>query len=351
MNRLRFLRYLNVFTLPVTVYLSFTGHGWVTFAPFLVFFIAAPMIELCFAPVSKNLEGDQKKEVSNAHEYDIMLYLALPIQYIFLWLFFGATLREGLTTMELVGMTVAMGIMCGVLGINVGHELGHRNNRLEQLVGELLLLTSLNTHFLPYHNFCHHKNVATPDDPATARKGEWMHAFVLRSNFSSYLQAWKIEAKNLKMKGKSVISIHNRMIVYLLAQLALVTLVYFQFGTATLLAFLGAAIIGVSLLETVNYIEHYGLLRKQKENGVYEQVRTWHSWNSDHMVSRVLLFELSRHSDHHYKANKKYQLLDSHGSQSPQMPTGYMGMMWLAWFPPLWFWIMNPKVERAREAY
>jgi len=236
-----------------------------------------------------------------------------------------------------------MGILCGIFGINVGHELGHRSNRFEQFLGEILLLTSLETHFLPYHNSGHHHNVATPKDPATARKGEIVFLFWFRSQIGSYLQAWKIENDRLHKKGKSFLSFSNRMLVYTLAQITLLAAIYYFFNLQTMLYFMAAALLGILLLETVNYIEHYGLLRQLKENGNYERVQHQHSWNSNHILGRTMLFELSRHSDHHYKASKHYQLLDSMPN-SPQMLTGYPGMMLLALFPPLWFNVMHKQL-------
>lgn len=234
--------------------------------------------------------------------------------------------------------------MCGVFGINLGHELGHRSNRAEQFLGEILLLTSLENHFLPYHNYCHHKHVATPNDPATARKGESVYAFWVRSHFGSYSLAWQIEWNRLKAKKQNPISFNNRMIGYTLAQISLLTMILYFYGWRVVLAFVLAAAIGILLLETVNYIEHYGLLRAITKSGDFERVQHKHSWNSDHILGRMLLFELSRHSDHHYRSSKKYPTLDS-VPESPQMPTGYPGMMVFSMFPPLWFWYMHKKLK------
>jgi alkane 1-monooxygenase len=180
------------------------------------------------------------------------------------------------------------------------------------------LLTSLETHFLPYHNSGHHYNVATPKDPATARKGELVFTFWFQSQIGSYFQAWQIEINNLKKKEKHFLSFSNSMLIYTITQITLLFTIYFTFNIEVVLAFLAASIFGILMLETVNYIEHYGLLRELKENGNYERVQPYHSWNSNHIVGRSILFELSRHSDHHYKASKHYQLLDSLPN-SPQM--------------------------------
>jgi alkane 1-monooxygenase len=279
----------------------------------------------------------------------LILYLTLPVQVFFLFFFFKVIQEPNLTPLELAGRLFGMGLMCGVIGINVGHELGHRSNRIEQLIGELLLLTSLNTHFLPYHNEGHHRNVATLNDSATARKNEWVYTFWLRSHFGSYIEAWLIENKRMAKKGYSKISFHNKMVVYSLTNILFLLSLYFYFGGFILISFVMAAVVGILLLETVNYIEHYGLLRTQKENGKYERVKHIHSWNSDHVLGRLFLFNLSRHSDHHYKGSKKYQILES-VPQSPQMPTGYPGMIILSLLAPLWFWYMHKRLKKFQGA-
>jgi alkane 1-monooxygenase len=159
--------------------------------------------------------------------------------------------------------------------------------------------------------------------------------------------AWQLEWNRLKKKHKIPLSVSNRMVVYSFAQLLLCSAIFYFFGWKPLLAFVAAATMGIILLETVNYIEHYGLLRKVNSNGEYEHVRHAHSWNSDHPLGRMLLFELSRHSDHHYKASKKYPLLDSM-PESPQMPTGYPGMMVFSLLTPLWFRYINKRIDKLQ---
>ena len=152
----------------------------------------------------------------------------------------------------------------------------------------------------------------------------------------------------MKKTGKSVLSISNRMIFYTLANIVLLLSIYYFFNIKVLFAFVLASVVGILLLETVNYIEHYGLLRQKNSSGRYERVKRTHSWNSDHQIGRLMLFNLSRHSDHHYKSSKKYQVLESL-EESPQMPTGYPGMMMLALIQPLWFAIMNKKLENVNK--
>jgi alkane 1-monooxygenase len=310
-------------------------------------FVIIPLVELFFKPNSKNLSEEEKLIAKKDPYFNWVLYAVVPIQIGFVILFLNV-IQEELSTFDLIGRISSLGVLCGILGINVGHELGHRTNRLEHFLAEILLLTSLETHFLPYHNSGHHYNVATPKDPATARKGEWLFIFWFRSQFGSYVQAWKIETKRLKKKGSIFFSLSNKMLVYTIAQILVLTTIYLIFNLETMVAFMLASLVGILMLETVNYIEHYGLLRNIKENGNYEKVQPWHSWNSDHIMGRTILFELSRHSDHHYKASKHYQLLDSKNN-SPQMITGYPGMMLLALVPPLWFKIMDKHLERINR--
>ena len=168
--------------------------------------------------------------------------------------------------------------------------------------------------------------------------------FSFRSQIGSYFQAWSLENSRLEKKYGSRSILGNRTFIYTILQIILLITIYLIFGLTSLLCFIGAAVIGILLLETVNYIEHYGLVRKLNESGNYERVQPHHSWNSDHPIGRALLFELSRHSDHHYKASKKYQYLESF-PESPQMPTGYPGMMVLSLLPPVWFKVMNSKIK------
>jgi alkane 1-monooxygenase len=340
------LKYLSVYILAFSAYISFTNVGFWTYLPLIFSFIFIPLLELFFKPNSTNFNTEAKKSLKKDRFFNFILYSTVPIQ-IGLLIYFLFIIQEKLTTFELIGRISSMGVLCGILGINVGHELGHRTNRFQQFLGELLLLTSLETHFLPYHNSGHHYNVATPNDPATARKGEIVFTFWFRSQIGSYIQAWKIETNSLKKKKINFFSFSNRMLIYSILQISLLIIIYLAFNIDTLSYFVFAAIFGILMLETVNYIEHYGLLRKQKENGKYERVQPYHSWNSNHIVGRSILFELSRHSDHHYKASKHYQLLDSLPN-SPQMITGYPGMMLLALIPPLWFKIMHKQLANFK---
>lgn len=345
MKRLRALKYLNVFTLPTLVLISFHAHGFWTFLPMLEAFVLIPLLELAFKPDTSNLTQEEEKKLREDSLYDYLLYLVVPVQFVCLYFFLNTINESGLTWVDQLGRTSAMGLMCGVIGINVAHELGHRNTWYEQLMAKALLMTSLYMHFFIEHNRGHHKNVSTPEDPSSARIGEPLYSFWIRSVVNAYLSAWKLENERLAKKGKSAVSFKNEMLVFQLIQVVFVGVIFAVYGGQVMLFFVAAAVMGFLLLETVNYIEHYGLSRERKSNGAYERVMPHHSWNSDHMVGRLILFELSRHSDHHYIASRKYQIL-RHMDESPQMPTGYPGMMLLATVPPLWFKVMDGRINK-----
>jgi alkane 1-monooxygenase len=336
------LKYLSVFTLPALAYISFNSTGWLTYLPLIEVFVLIPILELFFKPNPNNIsEEESKSRLSNIF-YDLMVYSVVPVQLVFLYLFLQSMQAPNLDLITKIGRISTMGMLCGVMGINVAHELGHRSKKYEQWMSKVLLMTSLYMHFFIEHNRGHHKNVSTSEDPSSARLGESLYSFWFRSVIFTYLSAWKLESQRLQRLGKSAFSISNEMLNFQIIQLSLLALIYYFFGFNVMFYFILAAVIGFLMLETVNYIEHYGLSRK-KEGDRYERVMPVHSWNSDHVVGRIVLFELSRHSDHHFIASRKYQIL-RHMDDSPQMPTGYPGMMMMATIPPLWFSIMNNRL-------
>lgn len=341
---LRALKYGSVFIALGLGFLALYGDGWWSYGLPLFAFVIVPLSELFLKPDPENLSDAEMEVAREDRIYDYIIYLVVPIQWALLIFFFFVIQNPELETFEIVGKTWAMGIGCGVLGINAAHELGHRPKKSEQFMSKALLLTSLYMHFFIEHNRGHHKNVSTQEDPASARRGESLYAFWFRSVTGAWIHAWRLEHDRLTKKNLPVISLHNEMLVFQLIQVAFVTGVFLIFGWLAGLCFLAAATIGFLLLETVNYIEHYGLQRRRSDSGVYERVRPVHSWNANHPIGRILLFELTRHSDHHYRAARPYQLL-RHMDNAPQMPTGYPGMMALSFFPPLWFYVMHRHID------
>jgi alkane 1-monooxygenase len=345
--KLRSLKYLLMFIPPLVILFSILSlNYWSFFALFFIFGII-PFIELFTNGSKENLSEIEEEIISKDRFYDFWLYLLVPTQYILLFVFLNQISIENTPLIIKFGITSAFALSCGILGINAAHELGHRTTWYEQFMSKLLLLSTLYMHFFIEHNRGHHTNVSTDEDPASSRYGENIYFFYVRSIICSYQSAWKLEMKKLEIQKKSFWSMANEMLIFQIIQLVLVVLIAIFFGFKTLLFFLIAAFLGILLLETVNYIEHYGLRRKV--NGTrYERTKPIHSWNSNHPIGRVLLLELSRHSDHHYIASRKYQLL-RHFDESPQMPTGYPGMMLLALIPPLWFKVMHQSIENYKK--
>lgn len=333
-------KYLFFLTVPLVGAYSILSENLSSYALLIYAFVMVPFTELLLSPDRSNADSQLAEKLKDSRVFDYIIYSVVPIFIVLLWLFLDTASQVSLNW----GQIIAFGLVCGIMAINVGHELGHRHNRFERGLGEILLTLSLQAHFLPYHNHGHHRFVATPNDPATARKNEPVYFFWFRSQIGSYFSAWKIEWNRLKVRNKNPLGFENRMIRYTFAEALIIGSIYFYLGLSVLVPYLVACLIGALLLETVNYIEHYGLLRKKVGDNKYERVTPMHSWNSDHILGRLMLFELSRHSDHHANPSKPYQVLESF-KDSPQMPTGYPGMMLLSLVPPLWFKVMNSKLD------
>lgn len=339
-------KYLAVYITPLVVIFSLSSMNYWSYFSVLFVFGFIPLVELFTKKDQNNLSEIDEEKASKNRIYDWILYGLVPMQYGIFFYFLYQMSNDQVTLFTKIGYTTALGISCGVLGINAAHELGHRSSRKEQLMSKLLLITSLYLHFFIEHNRGHHKNVSTDHDPASSKFGETVYSFYFRSIIMGWLSAWKLEQQKLQVNHQKFWSWHNEMIRFQVYQALLILLLLIFFGAQTTLFFIVAASIGIVLLETVNYIEHYGL-RRTKKGERYERTLPIHSWNSNHPIGRVLLLELSRHSDHHFIASRKYPLLRHH-DQSPQMPTGYPGMMLLTLIPPLWFYVMHRKINEIK---
>lgn len=340
----RDLKYLLAYLVPALCIFSLYYRGNMAWATVIFVFVLIPALEPFLGNSPKNLNDQERQLALRKPLFDWLLYLNLPIVYFTLASFIGVLNTTTLSNSEYTGLILSVGIVLGACGINVGHELGHREKKGEQSIAKLLLLPSWYMHFFIEHNRGHHKNIATDLDPASARKNENLYSFWWRSVSQSYLHAWKLEATRLRKVGRPFWSLHNEMIKFTLIQsLYLLVILLCSRYWYTTLAVVFAGIVGFLLLETINYIEHYGLRRKKLASGRYERVRPQHSWNANYEVGRILLYELTRHSDHHYQASKKYQILD-HQEEAPELPFGYPTAMLVALLPPLWFSIMNRRL-------
>jgi alkane 1-monooxygenase len=337
------LKYTAAYSIPIVAIFSIQLGGFWLFATPVYAFLLIPVLELIMPEDPSNLKNTSPGSRPLSRVYDWMLYLNLPLVYGILIYALIKVSAGAFSGYEYAGLIFSVGIVLGVNGINVGHELGHRKTVLERLMGKALLLPSLYSHFYTEHNYGHHLNVATPQDPATARYGQNVYHFWLTSISRQYTNAWRIQRKLLARENASFFSISNHMFYSSLLQLWYLGAIFMIFGSQALFIALGMAVVGALLLETVNYIEHYGLLRNRTSSGRYERVAARHSWNSNHVVGRIVLYELTRHSDHHFKSAKKYQLLD-YQQDAPSMPFGYPTSMVLALIPPLWFRVMNSRI-------
>lgn len=331
--------------MPLLVFGSLYAGGYWPFNVVCFTFVLLPLLELVLPMSTANMTKLEEAVSREDSFYDGLLYLIVPLQYGLLFYFLWIVTERTMNPVELIGCILAFGIACGAFGINVAHELGHRKTWYEQWMSKALLLTSLNTHFFIEHNRGHHLHVSTHEDPASARRGEWLYFFWFRSMIGEWINAWKLEFSRLKKEGKHPLHWSNAMAQYQIIQVILCSGIAWYFGLWTMVYFIIAAIIGILLLETIQYIEHYGLRRARNKHGSYEKTRPVHSWNSNHPLGRILLFELTRHSDHHYIPSRKYQIL-RHFDESPQLPAGYPGSMLLSLFPPLFFWVMHPKIDQ-----
>ena len=248
---------------PMIAWSVYIGGWWSFHVPVIVFGLI-PLLELFFPGITTNLSEQEEQQALANPIFDLLVYAAVPLQYGLVLYFLYRISSTTLGWFELLGMTISVGIACGAYGINIGHELGHRKKPFEKFLAKALLLTSMYMHFFIEHNRGHHKQVATEEDPATARHGEVLYSFWFRSIISGYISAWKIENERLQKKRAAWYSLQNEMLWFQLIQLAVLGIIYAIFGFTALCAFLVAALVGILELETINYIEHYGLLRKKK---------------------------------------------------------------------------------------
>lgn len=337
------LKYLAAFSIPVVAFIGVYFQGYFVFLTPIFLFGFLPFLEHLLRLDTANLDDSEVANKSKKKLFDWLLYLNLPLVYGILIYALIVVSTQDLTVYEIIGLILTIGMLLGANGINVAHELGHRQASKERFLGKALLLPSLYMHFYIEHNFGHHLHAATPEDPATARYNQSVYSFWFTSTVRQYINAWRIQKNLLNNYNLTVFSFRNDMLWYLILQMAYLGIVFAFFGILGLVFAVSVAVVGFLLLETVNYIEHYGLLRLKLPSGRYERVKEIHSWNSNHIIGRIVLYELTRHSDHHYKSSKKYQLLDCH-EDSPQMPFGYPTSMLFSLFPPLWFKIMNKRV-------
>lgn len=341
------LPYALGFLLPLLI-LGTAGLGgaWM-WIPVLVLYGGVPVID---ALVSQNPLHPSPEDVINLEQnrwFRAVTWLWVPTHVaLVVW---AANLASTMPVgWEWAGLLVSVGSTGGAIGITFAHELVHRSGRAERAMGDVLLALVSYPHFAIEHVHGHHRHVATPADPATARLGEGFYRFLPRTTFGGITHAWAIERERLSRKGRRVWHPSNTMFRYALTMAALYTMAWWLWGGPGLGFFILQGVVAFVLLEGINYVEHYGLVRREESPGRYERVAPRHSWDSSHRISNWLLINLARHSDHHMIASRRYPALSTR-DQAPQLPAGYGTMLLLALVPPLWRKLMDPKVMRLRQ--
>jgi alkane 1-monooxygenase len=343
-------RYLWLLGTVVPLFL-FAGWGLVDLTGLGVFWWIGPMVVYVMIPLLDVVIGD---DASNAPEdvvawleqdpyYRWVTYLFLPCQFAALFAGFWLMTRNGgLAVVDRIGIAVTLGMLNGI-AINTAHELGHKKEHLERWFARIALAPCGYGHFFIEHNRGHHVRVATPDDPASSRLGETFWRFWPRTVAGSVGDSWRLEKTRLRRMGKRTWTLRNDVLNAWAMTVVLWAALLVLFGIDVAPYLLLQAVLAFSLLEAVNYLEHYGLRRAELPSGRFERVTPRHSWNSNHLTTNLFLYHLQRHSDHHANPTRRYQAL-RHFEDSPQLPAGYAAMIVLAYFPPLWRRVMDKRV-------
>jgi alkane 1-monooxygenase len=358
MNFFKKLGFFTAFIIPSLVVTGYYLGGWWNYLAIAFSFILIPLIDQQLGIDTSNPTESEIKIKGEEFYYRFVTYVWTYVQIAFvIWGCYAVGAGVINTPFEWIGFTISFALVTGGIGITVAHELGHKKSSLERFYSKVLLMTVSYMHFYIEHNRGHHVLVATPEDPATALKNESFYSFWVRSVFKGYAHAWKLENESMRRKGHSAFHIQNSMIWFAVLPAifcGVLTGVFSYLGGELLwqipLFFFAQSILAFTLLELVNYVEHYGIMRKEISPGRYERVNPIHSWNASHLLSNFFLFQLQRHSDHHANAIKRYQVLN-HYDVSPQLPFGYPTMIIIATLPPLWFKLMNKRLEEWSENY
>lgn len=322
------------------------GGAWSFLCLFIVFGVL-PTNDMVVGLDKSNPEKELEASLSRSWAFRVITFLVVPASlYIIAWGCWAAS-QPGLAWYELLGLAMSVGVYTGGIGITVSHELSHKGTKLEQWLGRVLVVAVSYGHFYVEHVMGHHKHIGCSHDPATSRMGESFYSFLPRVLRGEWSSAWSLELA--RVKSKNLPWWHNEMYWYSSCSIAFAAALTRAFGLKALAFFVAQSCMAVLLFELVNYLEHYGLERCKDSNGEYEDVSALHSWDSCHLLTNVLLFKLQRHADHHTHGGKRYQCLRVDDA-SPQLPSGYPGMILLALVPPLWRRVMHPRLMRHRAA-
>ncbi|UMA64179.1 alkane 1-monooxygenase [Roseivivax marinus] len=342
--------WVSLLLLPVLWIAAARGGAWLALPPLLTWYLFSALD----AALGLNTENaDPMTEESQLVWYRLVTLVWPPLQAATLFgLIAWVAPSDHLGTGEKIALFAGMGVISGTIGINYAHELMHQRNRWERRLGDLLLAMVLYGHFRSEHLHVHHRYVGTPRDPVTARYNEGFHRFYPRVLRQSLVSAFEAERAMLARRGLPWTHHRNPFWIYWGLQAAMLALAVLLGGWAGLGLFAVQAGVAVWQLELINYVEHYGLTRKHEGHGRYEHVKPRHSWNASHTASNWLLINLQRHSDHHYKPDRRFPLLQTYAEEeAPQLPYGYPLMAMAAMVPPVWRRVMNPRVRAWRRQF
>jgi alkane 1-monooxygenase len=322
--------------------MAWSGQEWMLWIPLASVYFGIPLLDYLFPNDRSNPPEQVVPQLEVDNYYRILNHLAVPVHFLILITGAWFVSSHQLGWPGLLAISLLIGAISGH-GVNTGHELGHKKNRLDRLAARLVLAVPFYGHFTIEHNGGHHAHVATPEDSASARFGESIYHFALREIPGGIRRAWRLESQRLQRRGLASLGWHNEILQSYAVSILLHGGLILVFGVAILPFLLIQTAFAWWQLTSANYIEHYGLLREKMPNGRYERCQPHHSWNANHIASNLVLFHLERHSDHHAHSTRHYQSL-RHFEDVPQRPSGYFGMFLLSYIPPLWRKVMDPKV-------
>lgn len=319
-----------------------TGAGAWNWLTLVIWYLVLPVVDLAVGSDANNPPEAAVERLERDMYYRILTFLTVPVHYVILITAAWYVATHALGIANFAGVTLSVGLISG-LAINTGHELGHKKTALERWLAKIVLAVVGYGHFFVEHTRGHHKDVATPEDPASARLGENIYVFALREVPGAWRRAWRSEAERLARRGNRVWSLHNEVLQPLLITVVLYAALIAWLGPILLVFLPVQAAFGWWQLTTANFIEHYGLLRQKAADGRYERCRPEHSWNANHIATNVILFHLQRHSDHHANPTRRYQSLRNFEGL-PELPSGYPAMFALACVPWAWRKVMDHRV-------
>ena len=321
-------------------------YAWL---PIFALFVVLPIADYILGRDSQNPEHSELAILEAQRYYRVLTLLCVPAYLAALFYSGQYFATAELSVSGMLGWLLSQGVVGGIVAINVAHELIHKPSKLEQGAGGILLASVCYGGFKIEHVRGHHVHVSTPEDASSAPFGENVYRFVCNSVVRNVVAAYKLEAARLEKLNIPVWHWRNELLAWHGLSILMCVGFGFWLGLAGLGFFIAQSCVAFITLEVINYIEHYGLERQKLSNGRYERTTHLHSWNSNYLLTNLLLFQLQRHSDHHENPRRRYQAL-LHYDASPQLPGGYPAMFLLALVPPLWFSIMNPRVRAHRQS-